>query len=245
MRTKLLSAVIAVLVLGSAVVSGCYRQKGYSPEMVSPSGFLPQTVYMKMRDGDPEKLEPAKIYRDVPAIRAGQYDKVMLDPIVMYRNPYKEDPGVTPEDAQTLVNYFQAKLVEALKNAPHVSQVMKPEPRTVRISVAVTDMDASDVALDTVSTYIPQVRALATLGTMAREKPAFVGEIGVEFKAQDAQTGKLLAAGIDRRFGGKTFKAVSEWSDVKAIMDYYAALLTWRVCMLQGGPGADCDKYKP
>ena len=242
---KWASGVIAVLIVG-LLMSGCYKQKGASAELVSQSGFLPQSVYAKMRDGDAEKYEPARVYRNDKALGKGKYNKIMIDPIVVFANPYKEGEGLTPEDAQTVVNYFHSSLVEKIKESPHMTEASGPGPGTVRMSIAITDMEGSDVALDTVSMYIPQVGMLARIGTMHREKPAFVGQLGIEFKVQDSQTAQLLAAGVDLRFGGKALgKDLDEWADVRRIIDWYVDVLSWRACKIQGRSTSECEKFKP
>jgi hypothetical protein len=85
-----------------------------------------------------------------------------------------------------------------------------------------------------ISTYIPQVGLITSVATMASDKPAFVGEMGIEFKLTDSSTGKIMAAGMDKRYGGKKMgKGTDSWADVFNIMDYYVKLMGYRLCRMQ------------
>jgi len=96
------------------------------------------------------------------------------------------------------------------------------------------------VVMDVVSTVVPQARALSTLKGLATGKPAFVGEASVEAKISDAQTGKIIAAAVDRRVGGKTLEAEAfdTWGDVNEILEYWAKQARFRLC--EARDGANC-----
>jgi len=51
-------------------------------------------------------------------------------------------------------------------------------------------------------------------------------------KIKNAQTGELLAAGVDRRVGGKTLHAKSfdSWGDVEAIFAFWVDRFAYRLC---------------
>ena len=76
------------------------------------------------------------------------------------------------------------------------------------------------------------------LWTFVSGKPAFAGEVTIEFKVHDAQTGALLAAGADRRVGGtKLFdkEVFNAWGDVKNSLEFWADASVYRFCVLRGG----------
>ena len=85
--------------------------------------------------------------------------------------------------------------------------VESPEPHTLRIQGAITKIEPPHVALDVVSTVVPQARLASKLTELVTGKPAFVGEAQVETKITDAESGKILAEGVDRRVGGKKLDA--------------------------------------
>ena len=62
-----------------------------------------------MTKGDEDKLEAALKYVDTNAVAKGHYKKIILDPIVMYRQPQHLGGGNSNENAQALLNYFYNK----------------------------------------------------------------------------------------------------------------------------------------
>jgi len=84
--------------------------------------------------------------------------------------------------------------------------------------------------MDTVSTYIPQMRLVAEAKGLFTGKPAFVGEAVLEGRLTDAWSGDLLAAAMDRRVGGKSFKGMDDWADVRAAIDAWAVKFSSNMC---------------
>jgi len=101
--------------------------------------------------------------------------------------------------------------------------VQEPGPRTLRIQVALTDVEASWAAVDTVTSVLPTTIVLSAGQEFITGKPSFVGEVSTEFKVTDARTGQLLAAGVDRRVGGNEIEAsVDDWDDVNRIIEIWS-----------------------
>jgi hypothetical protein len=231
---------MAGLFLVIALSAGCAETR--HAMSVDKSGFLGEELYAKMTPGDEDKLEAALRWRDDSAI-TNDITKIILDPIVMYRQPQHMGGGNTNENSQMLINYFYNKLYFALSK--HFEMVEKPGPGTMRWQVAITDYEQSWVALDMISTVVPQMRVLTELKGLATGKPSFVGAVQVEGKVSDSQTGKVFVAAIDRRIGVKALrKGIDNWADVKNAMDFWALQADYRACTLTHKP--DCgEKPKP
>ena len=122
--------------------------------------------------------------------------------------------------------------------------VQAPGPGVMRVSVAITEADASSPTMNAISSVIPQLRTLTVLkGFAAGGKPGFVGSASVEGKITDAQTGTLLAAAVDRRAGTKGLTGVTnKWNDIEQAYKYWANKLRWRLCQFRGGK--DCVEPK-
>ncbi len=230
------------IALFMALLSGCAATRHV--KHVDKSGFLGEALYEKMRPGDPSKGELGALIWVDPTV-AGHHPNlkgVVLDHIVLYRQPQHLGGGNSNEAAQELLNYFYSKLYSELSKRYEL--VDKPGPGTVRLQVAVTDYEQSWVALDMISTVIPQLRAVSGLKMLATEKPAFVGGAQIEVKVSDAQTGKIVAAAVDRRVGGKTLtKGIDNWADVKHAFDWWSELAVHRLCVVSGGSNCP-DKPK-
>jgi hypothetical protein len=195
---------------------------------VVPTGFLGSDAAL-LEQGGPG--EAARRYVN-PRADWASYRNVLLDPVTVWRDPASKR-GVSAQDEQTLTNYFFDVIRGSLEKDGY-RLVSSPEPETLRVKVAITQAQASNVTLDVVSTVVPQARALSSLSGLVTGKPAFVGEAQIEAKITDAQTGQLLAAGIDHRVGGKSLAAAqfSSWGEVEAMMRLWAAHGAYRLCML-------------
>ena len=224
---------VAIMVIVCfTILSGCATTK--QAKKVEGSGFLRPEIYAKMEDGNRDELEAARRYL-AEDIDQHKYNKVKLDPVVLFTGPGDEETkGISQEDTQKILDYFFNKLYRAIEDSPNLEIAHAPGPDTLRMQFAAVDLGKSHVTMGAVSTYIPQVGLITSIATMASDKPAFVGEMGVEFKMTDSSTGKIVAAGMDKRYGGKKLgKGTDSWADVFNIIDYYVKLLEYRVCRMQ------------
>jgi hypothetical protein len=233
MRTRTISSIIFLIALMSIVVSGCSKTRK-SGLPIEKSGFL--TDYSLLTETDskiPGDAGPRPRLRYInPEADWAGYRKVLVDPVTFFASKDVEPP----REVQVLLNYFWAELREELKQDYEL--VDSPQAETMRLTIALTRAGERNVTLDTISIYVPFSRALVELQGLTKGKPGFVGYAKVEAKIADAETGALLAAAMDKRVGGKTFKDFDSWSDVKAALDYWAKLVVFRLCLLRGE--SDC-----
>jgi len=156
-----------------------------------------------------------------------RYDKVIIDPVTFWRGSDAK-AGLSAEQRQALANYFHATVhKEASK---YFSVVQHPEEGAMRFTAAMTRLGGRNVTMDTVSTYIPQMRVMAEAKGLFTGKPAFVGEAVLEGRLTDAWTGERLAAAMDRRVGGKSFKGMDNWADVRAAIDAWGVKFSANIC---------------
>ena len=224
-------SLIAVVV----VVSACAETRGDYGLMkanIPKYGFLGE-YYDRLQPGDEKKGE-AEYFYNAPDIQeiAQKATKVIVDPVVMFRG----DKGkLNPQDAQTLVNYLHKNMYEAWKESGY-EIVDQPGPNTVRFQVSLSDAESRWVALDTISTIVPQLRAMGELKGFVTGKPTFVGAALAEYKIIDAETGRVIEAGYDRRVGGRSIaKGFNEWADVINAMDYWRDKMKYGFCLIKGG----------
>lgn len=228
-----LHGIICVLILG--LLAGCAATK--QARDVDQSGFLGD-IYPKLREG--KEGEALLVYKPerINTARFAKYTKILLDPVTIWRGEESRKEGVPQKDIQILADHFFSLLYLTFKQ--DYEMVQAPSPNTLRIQVAITKVEESMVVMDVVSTVVPQARALSTLKGLATGKPAFVGEASVEAKISDAETGKVLAAVVDRRVGNKKLEAEAfdTWGDVNEILEYWAKQSRFRLCEARGG--ANC-----
>jgi len=171
-------------------------------------------------------LEPGKGSDDAalsyvkPGARIGDYEKVLVDPVVVYYGVGTDLHDIPHEDLETLANHLWAALVTHLED--NYTMVQQPGRGVLRVQVALTEVRSSDVAMNTVSSAIP-IRPISDLKWLATGTQAFVGSAGIEARIVDARSDELLVAVVDRRQGGKRLEGVDNaWSDVLGAFDYWA-----------------------
>jgi Protein of unknown function (DUF3313) len=132
-------------------------------------------------------------------------------------------------EQQALTDYFYQVLREQL--GKKFQLVDEAGPGVMRFQAALTDAEAATPGLRTISTIVPQARALNTLKYAATGTYAFIGGAQGEAKVTDAATGQLLAEGVDRRVGGGSIKAAAQWQwgDPENVMNAWAAQVAKRL----------------
>lgn len=184
----------------------------------------------------------AELIYAAPDVDWKSYTKILLDPVTFWRGKESKLNSLSQKNAQLLTNYFYSVIYDTL--SIQYEMVSKPGPDTLRVTVALTKVQESDVIPDVVSTIVPQLRLLTTIVDFATDKPVFSGEAAVESRITDSETGRILAAGIDQRVGNRkiTSKSLSSWGDVENIMKFWAQRATYNLCEQQ--KRSDCVKPK-
>lgn len=197
----------------------------FQARSVKTTGFL----------GDYSQLKPGTdgqallVYVD-PDANLKSYTRVLMDSVKLYASQKNSMDTVSPEDRKKLLNYTDAAIRRKL--AKDYIFVQTPGPGVMRLRVALTEAEAANVTMDTISTVLPVGLALAGLQTAATGACSFVGSAGVEAEMLDSQTGKRLFAAMDRRVGGKVSgqgDKFDEWRTVQSAIDFWAQRLQKRL----------------
>ena len=119
-----------------------------------------------------------------------------------------------------------------------------PAAGAMRIQVAIINGEQANAPLKVAKTIAPFAGYADTLWTFATGKPAFAGEVSIEYMVRDSRSEELLAAGADRRVGGNQLgqATVSNWGDVENILVYWSDLARYRLCVNR--KAKDCTKPK-
>ncbi len=226
-----ISISVVLLTIAALVMTGCFAQKQASS--VKFSGFMAGD-YDKLQKGGPGQA----LYNYVkPGLNVSSYTKILLEPVTILRPA--DAKGAVPEDDQKVANNFYSQLVTELSK--NYEMVKEPGPNTLRVQVALTDISSGIGAVQTVTSILPIGLAVKLVQTMVGAKPSFSGEVSVEARITDANSGELLGAGVDRRIAEQEIgDVVNTWDNLTAVTETWSQMFAYRLCMLRGG--MDCVK---
>ncbi|HYS52850.1 MAG TPA: DUF3313 domain-containing protein [Thermoanaerobaculia bacterium] len=218
------------------LLSGCAYS--YQARHVAPTSFLGPSA--SLLEKGKRGQDPLLVYR-----RAGtawsSYDKVIVDPIEIWTT----DPSSSTDewsDVQKLADVFHQTLTEKLTTSYRI--VETSQPGAMRIRIAMIDARPARAAFKVAKNVAPYtgVTVADAAWTFITGKPAFGGEVSIEYMIHDSVTGELLSAGADRRVGGDQIgKATfTTWGDAKNIITLWCDFAAYRLCLDRGGK--DCRK---
>ena len=232
MKIRRIIAVTGLLLLVSCAGQNPVGESTTKVEGVRKSGFLQD--YSILKEGGEERMN--LVYVNPEANFAG-YDKIIVDPVTIWLNPGSNLSKVSPKDRQQMANELHEEIIKEFNKDFEIVNI--PGPGTMRFRVALVDAKESNPFLDTISTYVPQVRLIQAVATIGSETAAFVGEAGVEAEARDALTGELLGAVVDRRAGTKALgdSTFNSWSDMRRIFKQWVEQVREDICRRKKGTG--------
>ncbi len=228
----------SVLLLASlASLAGCATST--QARSVQATSFLGEYQPL-LKPGQPDE-EPLLVYKN-PKADWASYQKLLLEPITIWGDAKHTLSKEQKKDLQMVVDAFYASLRQKL--TAYFELVDKAAPGALRVQVAIENSQQGDTKLKVASKGVPYSTPVGAVWTLVTGKPAFVGEVSIEYIVQDGGTGELLAAGADRRVGGDAYSReyLNSWGDVKNALDFWTDAAIYRICVQRGG--TDCVRPK-
>ena len=227
---------IPVAIVAMIVVAGCVSSS--QARKMTPSGFLGDSASLLKKGGKDDVLQ---VYRNKNTDWSS-YDKIIVDPIVIWAVKGATLPPDQLADYQRLVDDFYRTLRDKLSKDYAITD--RPAAGTMRIQIAIVNGKPARASLKVAKTVAPFAGSADTLWTFVTGKPAFAGEVSIEYMISDSQSEKLLAAGADRRVGGNQLgkATLSSWGDVQNIFEYWSDKAGYQLCVNRGG--RNCPKPK-
>ena len=223
---------IGVALTAVILLSGCVTSR--QARTIKPSAFLGQTAALlqKGETGDDTLL----VYRNERAAWHS-FDKILLDPVEIWSEGGSGMPSEEAADFQRMVDSFHLTLREKLSQKYEI--VDGAAPGALRIQMALVNGAQANQTLKVAKLVAPYAGVADFLWTFVTGKPAFAGEVSLEYMIKDSQTGELLEAGADRRVGGNQLgrATFTTWGDVKNILTYWSDLTVYRLCVHRGDTG--------
>ena len=170
------SCMVVLAAMSSGLLTGCQAQKA------AHSGFL----------GDYSRLHPSPevedaLYYQNPAKSLKDYDKFMIDPVLVHFAPNAKGTALDPAKLKKLTDYVYDETAKALSERYAV--VTAPGPGVLRLRAALTDIKKTKPAMN-----IHPATKLSGLG---------LGGASMEAEALDSQTGERVFAVVDTRQGNR------------------------------------------
>jgi hypothetical protein len=132
----------------------------------------------------------------------------------------EESKKIDAKDQKMLTDTLYKSMHEKLGEKFKI--VNEAGPGVIQLRMALTEAKGARVAMNTVTTVVPQLRAVSTLAGLGTDTAALVGAASMEAEAKDAISGERLAAVVDSRAGTKGItRMLSKWADVEAICDHW------------------------
>jgi hypothetical protein len=207
-----------ILVLSLALMACSTTRQTRS---VETSGFLGDYSQLVEGEGDQAQLGYVN-----PNAKFSAYDAIIIDSVTLWDD--SETSELSQEDQQMLTDFFYQSLHEALSKDFQV--VDTPGPRVMRLRAAITEAKGARVAMNAVTSIVPQFRLLSALLGSATDTAPWVGRATAEAEITDSMTGTRLLAGVDQRTGTKALRGgLKTWSHVKAVCDYWSERIATRL----------------
>ncbi len=206
-----------VVILATLSLCACAQTK--QAGSVKDSGFLKD--YSRLKPG--KSGEALERYEN-PNAHFAKYNQVVIDPITIWAVPKSAMGKIPQEEQEALATHFHQAVAKQLEKDYQIVQSSGPD--TMRLRLALTNADQSEVAGDVITTFIPQLHMLSNITSLATGTEWFVGEASAEGQLTDSQSGEILLEAVDRRVGQKAFKGVTNsWGDVEAAFNAWAEML--------------------
>ena len=221
-----------VALLTIVLLTGCVTSR--QARTIKPSAFLGESAALLAKG---ERVDDTLlVYRNERAAWRS-FDKILLDPVEIWSAGRLTIPAEQAADYQRMVDSFHLTLREKL--AQKYEMVDVPVPGALRIQMALVNGAQANQTMKVAKLIAPYAGVADFLWTFVTGKPAFAGEVSLEYTIKDAQTGDLLEAGADRRVGGNQFgrATFTSWGDVKNILTYWSDLTVYRLCIDRGDTG--------
>ena len=200
---SLLALVHLSFILCGVLLAGCKSKTAHS-------GFLGD--YSQLRASS--EFKGAMAYKN-PNLTLADYDKFMIDPILVHFAPNAKGTAIDPAKVMMLTNHAHEKLTELLSVRYQV--VTAPGPGVLRLRVALTDIKKTIPAMN----ILPQTK-ISGVG---------IGGASMEAEAVDSQSGERVLAVVDTGKGSfMAFKAgLDPLGHAKQVIDRWAKRCVKRV----------------
>ena len=220
---RLVTPVTICLLALTLPLLGCSTTR--QARSVETHGFLGD--YSQLVEGEGDQAELVYINESASF---SNYDAVMIDSVTLWKS--KATSKISAEDQQRLTDSLYKALHDQL--SADFRMVDRPGPGVLRVRAAITEAVGAVAVANTVTSIVPQLRVLTTVGGLAADSAMMAGSAAIEAEITDSLSGERLAAAVDKRLGAKTLRgAFGKWTSVDNAFEYWAEQLRTRLAELR------------
>lgn len=167
------------------------------------------------------KDETGYVYRN-PAAAWASYDKVMFEPVVIWRGGDASLDRVSEKDLLRLAGALEHAV--RVRLAQDYTLVDDTGPGVMRLELALTEARESDSVLDVLMADVDDGSEPLDTAPLADTTEEFVDASKIEGELRDADSGTLLAAAVDLWIGSRQSPKGSpdSWDDVQRAFEFWA-----------------------
>jgi uncharacterized protein DUF3313 len=227
---------VVLLISFFALLEACASTYQAKPE--NPSTFLQDNA----KFGIPvEAVVPHVHARS--KVNWAAYNKIQVKPIVINDGFASQLSRDQEAEIRLLTKSFYDILVERLSK--DYALVEEPTPGAMIVQIVITQAEPSWIGPQLLSKVSWQLQAVNSVVRYFRGKPAFAGEITIQFTVHDPMTGEMLFAGTDRRVGGQNLfdrELINSWGDVQNSLEFWTEQSAYHLCLARRGSNCAAPK---
>ncbi|MFA0087419.1 hypothetical protein BCU70_19280 [Vibrio sp. 10N.286.49.C2] len=149
-----------------------------------------------------------------------RYDSVVLDRIYVV----VEESELSDDEITLLTEHLKTKLSEKLSSYKRI--VDTPSDSTLRISIAISNIETPNPVLAVTSSILPVGLGISTISKITTGEHTNVGKATIELMVSDSITDDPIIAVIDRRSGNKDMSTmIDSLDDAKDVINWWVERL--------------------
>lgn len=135
-----------------------------------------------------------------------------------------DETELSDSDINQLTDHLVRKL--KIKLGEYKSIVEKPSSTTLRVSIAISNVETPNPILAVTSSVIPVGLGISTISKITTGEHTNVGKATIELLVSDSMTDEPIIAAIDSRAGNKDFNTmIDSLDDAKDAIDWWVERL--------------------
>jgi hypothetical protein len=139
-------------------------------------------------------------YRYSTAVDWQTYNRIILDPVAIYRGRDQQFEDMSEADKSTLANYMQNQFAEKLRN--RFTLATDPASNTLRVRLTLTGAATTTPVLGTFSRIDMTGGLYNGVQAVRGREGLFTGSVIYAVEIYDAPTNRLLAAFVTKQYPG-------------------------------------------